>query len=94
MWVTRVVFAVESILKSDISSKKMKEVQRSKVLDISRDIIFLNLHRKYLDYIPTYGGFLGIYILSASTHPPIQRDFYNAALWVVEREQPMSQKTA
>lgn len=65
MWVTRVVFAVESILKSDISSKKMKEVQRSKVLDISRDIIFLNLHRKYLDYIPTYGGFLGIYILSA-----------------------------
>lgn len=29
------------------------------------DIVFLNLHRKYLDYIPTYGGFLGIYILSA-----------------------------
>ena len=33
--------------------------------DMPRDIIFLNLHRKYLDYIPSYGGFLGIYILSA-----------------------------
>jgi hypothetical protein len=35
------------------------------VRDMMRDIVFLNVHRKYLDYIPSYGGFLGIYILSA-----------------------------
>lgn len=29
------------------------------------DIIFLNLHRAYLDFVPGYGGFLGIYLLSA-----------------------------
>lgn len=29
------------------------------------DIVFLNLHRGYLDFVPGYGGFLGIYLLSA-----------------------------
>lgn len=29
------------------------------------DIVFFNLHRRYLDRAPDYGGFLGIYILAA-----------------------------
>ena len=29
------------------------------------DFLFLNLHRRYLNYEPTHGGFLGIYYLSA-----------------------------
>lgn len=29
------------------------------------DILFLNLHRRYLDVEPTHGGFLGIYLLAA-----------------------------
>ena len=29
------------------------------------DILFLNLHRRYLNFEPTHGGFLGIYLLSA-----------------------------
>lgn len=29
------------------------------------DVLFFNLHRRYLDYSPNYGGFLGIYALSA-----------------------------
>ena len=29
------------------------------------DILFLNLHRRYLNYEPNHGGFLGIYLLSA-----------------------------
>ena len=29
------------------------------------DILFLNLHRRYANYEPTYGGFLGIYLLAA-----------------------------
>ena len=29
------------------------------------DILFLNLHRRYLNVEPNYGGFIGIYILSA-----------------------------
>ena len=29
------------------------------------DIIFFNLHRRYLDQAPKYGGFIGTYILSA-----------------------------
>jgi len=29
------------------------------------DIVFLNVHRRYLDDRPTYGGFLGIYALAA-----------------------------
>ena len=29
------------------------------------DILFLNLHRRYLNYEPTHGGFLGIYLLAA-----------------------------
>lgn len=29
------------------------------------DILFLNLHRRYLNSVPTHGGFLGIYLLSA-----------------------------
>ena len=29
------------------------------------DILFLNVHRRYLDLMPTHGGFLGIYLLAA-----------------------------
>lgn len=29
------------------------------------DIVFLNLHRRYFNFEPTYGGFLGIYLLAA-----------------------------
>ena len=29
------------------------------------DILFLNLHRRYLNFEPTHGGFLGIYLLAA-----------------------------
>ena len=29
------------------------------------DIVFMNLHRRYLDTLPSYGGFLGIFVLSA-----------------------------
>ena len=29
------------------------------------DILFLNLHRRYFNYEPTHGGFLGIYLLAA-----------------------------
>lgn len=29
------------------------------------DILFFNLHRRYLNYQPSYGGFLGIYMLAA-----------------------------
>lgn len=29
------------------------------------DILFLNLHRRYIDFEPTHGGFLGIYLLAA-----------------------------
>lgn len=29
------------------------------------DILFLNLHRRYLNFSPHYGGFIGIYILAA-----------------------------
>ncbi len=29
------------------------------------DVLFFNLHRRYLNYQPSYGGFLGIYILAA-----------------------------
>ena len=29
------------------------------------DILLLNVHRRYLNYIPQYGGFLGIYLLAA-----------------------------
>lgn len=29
------------------------------------DILFLNVHRRYLDVEPTHGGFLGIYLLAA-----------------------------
>lgn len=29
------------------------------------DILFLNVHRRYLDIEPTHGGFLGIYLLAA-----------------------------
>ena len=29
------------------------------------DIVFFNLHRRYLNHAPEYGGFLGIYLLSA-----------------------------
>ena len=29
------------------------------------DILFLNLHRRYLNVEPTHGGFLGIYLLAA-----------------------------
>lgn len=31
------------------------------------DILFLNLHRRYLNIEPTHGGFLGIYLLAAFT---------------------------
>ena len=29
------------------------------------DIVFMNLHRRYQDSMPSFGGFLGIYVLSA-----------------------------
>ena len=29
------------------------------------DILFLNVHRRYLNLLPTHGGFLGIYLLAA-----------------------------
>ena len=29
------------------------------------DIVFMNLHRRYQDSLPSFGGFLGIYVLSA-----------------------------
>ncbi|MBQ9479930.1 MAG: radical SAM protein, partial [Selenomonadaceae bacterium] len=29
------------------------------------DILFLNLHRRYINLEPTHGGFLGIYLLAA-----------------------------
>jgi len=29
------------------------------------DIVFFNIHRRYLNHVPSYGGFLGIYILAA-----------------------------
>ena len=38
------------------------------------DILFLNLHRRYLNYEPKHGGFLGIYYLSAF----LRREGYEA----------------
>ena len=38
------------------------------------DVLFLNLHRRYLNYEPRYGGFLGIYYLSAF----LRREGYEA----------------
>lgn len=29
------------------------------------DILLLNVHRRYLNYVPSHGGFLGIYVLAA-----------------------------